>query len=377
MRARRMNARFHILTLCGLLATGRTAAADAGHCAVCGKPIEARVYLWEDKIAGDKRNICERCAALPACYLCSVPTGDDRTRLADGRVLCVRDRQFAVLDNSEAMRICQDIKAALERHFSRFTDFPETNVAVSVVDRINLIELFKLPGHDYGCPNVLGFTQIRTNESWRGYHVSLMSGLTKPLLKATCAHEFGHTWIFENVSPARRAQMTPDAREGFCELVSYLLMNALGEHTATALIRSNSYTRGHIDLFIEAERRFGFNEIVEWMKSGEDDSLRTNDLTRVRFLKAPERTHPPAKPVLAMPAAASSAPDQLRLQGVIWSKTRPVAMINGRAFGVNEEGEVRLGTSNVTVHCLVIREAEVEIQVTGARERQTLRLKGR
>jgi len=366
-----------ILALLNLLVVARAGAVDPGHCAICGKPIEQRVYIWEDKIAGDKRNTCEACAVLPACYLCGVPTGDDRTRLADGRVLCARDVKSAVLDDSAAIQICKDIKEALDRHFLRFTIFPETNVLVSVVDRINLIELFKMPGNDYGCPNVLGFTDSETNALGRGYHISLMSGLTKPVLKATCAHEFGHTWIFEHVAPARQAQMKTDAREGFCELVSYLLMNAQGEHTATALIRSNGYTRGQIDLFIEAERRFGFNDIVDWMKSGEDESLRANDLTRVRVLKTPERTDPPPEPVFVSPAAPAPAPDQLLLQGIIWSATRPVAMINGRGFEANEEGKVRLGASNVTVCCLVIREAEVELQVAGSNERHTLRLRKR
>ena len=139
-----------ILALLTVLVVGRAGAVDAGHCAICTKPIERRVYIWEDKLAGDKKNLCEACAVLPACYLCGMPTGDDRTRLTDGRVLCARDLKLAVLDNAEAIQICKEIKAALDRHYSRFTLFPDTNVAVAVVDRINLIELFKIPGHDYG-----------------------------------------------------------------------------------------------------------------------------------------------------------------------------------------------------------------------------------
>ena len=366
-----------ILAWFSLLATASGAAVEAGHCAVCRKPIEKQIYLWEDRLAGGKLNVCEACTVLPVCYLCGVPTGDDRTHLADGRVLCVRDVKSAVLDAAEALQICADIKGALDRHFSRFTVFPNTNVAVMVVDRINLIALFKTPGHDYACPNILGFTSPETNASGRSYRISLMSGLTKPELKATCAHEYGHTWIFENVPPARQAGLQPDAREGFCELVSYLLMDAQAEHAATALIRSNGYTRGHLDLFLEAERRFGFHEVVEWMKSGEDVALRADDLARVRRLRTPERTNPPGPPVLLMPAAPPPAPDQLTLQGIIWSKSRPTATINGRAFEANEEAKVRVGENNVVVRCLVIRENEVELQVAGSNERQTLRMRKR
>ena len=373
-----MKACFAILALCSVLVAGAAAAAVApGHCALCAKLIEQQVYLWEDKIAGDTKNLCEACAPLPACYLCSLPTRADRTLLADGRVLCARDTKLAVLDSSEALNICKAIQESLDRHFSRFTSFPEKNVAVTVVDRVNLIELFKIPGQDYGCPNILGFTKPETNAAGRSYQVSLMSGLTRPELKATCAHELGHTWIFENVSPARIARLQTDAREGFCELVAFLLMNAQRETTATALIRSNAYTRGQIDLFIAAEQRFGFNEIVEWMKAGEDDSLRADDLTRVRRLQASERTNAPAAQVFFPPAAPPPAPDKLLLQGIIWAKTRPMVMINGRTFVANEEGAVRLGATNVVLRCLVIRPDEVEIQVAGASEPQTLRLKGR
>lgn len=366
-----------ILALFSLLAAGRNAAAAPGHCAICAKPIERRFYIWEDKIAGDKQHTCEACSVLPACYMCGVPTGDNRTLLADQRVLCARDVKLAVLDEAQAIQICHDIKAELGRHFSRFTTFPETNVAVSVVDRINLIALFKVPGHDFGCPNILGYVSPETNAAGRVYHIRLMSGLTQPVLKATCAHEFGHTWIFENVAPARQASLKAEAKEGFCELVSYLLMAAQGETTATALIRSNGYTRGQVDLFLKAEHRFDFNEILAWMKSGEDPVLRADDLTRVRRLLTPERTNPPAPPIFTALAVAPPAPDRLSLQGILWSKKRPMPTINGRTFQVNEEGKVRLEASNVTVRCLAIREQEVEIQLNGANERQPLRLGNR
>jgi hypothetical protein len=81
--------------------------------------------------------------------------------------------------------------------------------------------------------------------------------------------------------------------------------------------------------------------------------------------------------VAFLPVGAQSAPDRLLLQGVLWAKTRPVAMINGRAFEANEVGQVRVGSSSVTIRCLIIREAEVEVQLAGSADRQTLTLKTR
>jgi len=364
-----------IVTMASL--TGRLVAAQ-DVCGICGGRLERVVYFLTDKVVGDKKEVCEKCARVTEiCYQCGLPTAADRMALADGRVLCARDGKSAVLDNAVALQICQETKDAQDRHFSRFTTFPETNVVVAMVDRVNLIELFKIPGNDYGCPGILGYTSQETNEFGRSYHISLMSGLTKSALKAVYTHELVHTWIFENVSPARQARMNPDAREGFCELVSYLLLNAQGERTETELIRSNDYTRGHIDLFIEAESRFGFNEIVDWMRHGEDSSLRANDLTRVRAVVSTARNKAPARPVYVAPSTSAQTFDQLTLQGITWSKTRPMAMINGQTFEPRDEVKVHLGDTNISVRCLSITEDSVLVQAAGSSESQTLKLKGR
>lgn len=358
------------------LMAGSAVAKDL--CAICGGRFERVAYFLTDKVAGERKEICEQCAHNSAiCYQCGLPTQDDRTTLADGRILCARDARSVILDESAALEICQEVKEGLDRHFARFTTFPETNVTVSIVDRVHLMSLFKVPGNDYACPNILGYTSQETNEMGRGFHISLMSGLMKPVLRATCAHEFTHAWISENVSPARQKRLRPDAREGFCELVSYLLMNLQGDREAAALIRSNGYTRGHIDLFIEAESRFGFNEIVDWMKHGEDDSLNSSDLGRVRAVVSSRRPDQVSKPLAVVPVAPPQTFDQLTVQGITWSKTRPMAMINGRTFEPRDEAKVRLGNTNVTLRCLAITQDSVVIQVAGAAELETLKFKAR
>ena len=59
--------------------------------------------------------------------------------------------------------------------------------------------------------------------------MSLMTGLPLAELKATCAHEYSHAWVGENVPKERRARLGRDAEEGFCELVAYLLMDSQGK----------------------------------------------------------------------------------------------------------------------------------------------------
>ena len=243
------------------------------------------------------------------------------------------------------------------------------------MDRVNIQELYKIVGNDYACPKMQGCIETKTNGPQLGFRISLLSGLPRDLLKVTCVHEYRHTWLTENL-PARRArQIGPDAVEGLCELVSYLFADAQNLQSARVSILGNFYTRGQIHLFREAERRFGFNEIVEWMKSGENELLRTSELDRVRLLLPAPAVKPSARVVFAAAAAPPPAPDKLVLQGITWSRTRPIAMINGRNFERNEEGKVRLNSGEVTIRCLAIREDEVDAILIGTNERQTWSLR--
>jgi hypothetical protein len=362
-----------ILVAVLVLTRGVLAAADK--CAVCGEVIEGTVYLWDDKVAGDKKRLCGKCVNLPRqCYLCSLPVLRDYTELPDGRVLCARDARAVVRNDEDAFQICREVKEALDRLFSRFIIFPETNVTLALADRVNLQQLFKTPGLDYVCPNVLGYIQTTTNSGRLTHAISLLSGLPRATLKATCAHEYTHAWVSENVPAGRKRTLDGDAEEGFCELVSYLLMESQGEEEEKKQIKANAYTRGQIHLFLDAEHRFGFNEIVEWMEYGDDGRLRKDDLGRVRQVTFPARTNPPAPFWLMPPVKPPPAPDRLILSGITWSKPRPMALVNGRNFEVQTQASVQVGKTNVTVRCLAIRENSVLLQIVDTGEQRELRL---
>ena len=352
--------------------------ADPNKCAICGGEFGATIYLVTDKVTREKIQICHDCSVLSEeCFICGLPVKKDFTKLPDGRFLCARDAKRAVLDEDEAKRVCAEVKEAVDRLFSRFINFPATNVDTVIVDRVNLQELFKFPGRDYQCPNVLGYIQSKTNSQGEIRHeISLMSGLPLDEFKAVCAHEFSHSWQFENVPPARKKTLGHDANEGFCELVAYLLMDSQHEEAAMKTIRANAYTRGQIDLFIEAEKRFGLNDILEWMKYGVDSLLHADDLNRVRNIELPP---PPAAPISLLPSYKPSAPapDVLMLRGISWTQHRPLAVINDRTFEAKEEGKVRIGKTNVTLRCLEIRTNSVIVQTQGSNEKLELFLQKR
>jgi hypothetical protein len=357
-----------------------TVAADADLCFVCGAPINGTFYRVEDKVTFQKRNVCKECeTSLPPCFVCGLPARPGLAgyqHVSDGRVLCSRDGATAVLQVDEGVKTCREVYDQISRLFARFITFPEKNVQVRMVDRVHLLELFKSAGNDYEGPNVWGFTQTRTEASRIEHQLSLLGAMPLRFFQSTCAHEYTHTWLNENLSPERRKTLSKDSEEAFCEMVAFLLMDSLGDEEAKTRILRNTYTRGQIDVFVAAERQQGFNNLVEWIKSGADDRLDRDDPNGVLKLASTRRAATPA-PIAYAPPAPTPPPQYLALKAVFWDQRHPTALINDHTFAPNEEAKVRLGNTNVTVRCLAIRQNSVQIQFAGTTQIQELSLKTR
>jgi hypothetical protein len=358
----------------------RAATSPADVCFVCGTALGETIYLVPDQVSGERRQVCAGCVALPqVCYLCGVPVKRELTELADGRVLCARDAKSVVLDEETARRLCRETREAMDRQFARFISFPETNLTLKMADRVSLLEFFRTPGHDVQCPNVLGYVQTRTNRGVIQHEMSLLTGLQPGILRATYAHECTHAWLAEHLTPKRAERLTGDALEGFCELVAYLTLGALGDAQTQQAILKNQYTRGQVSLLIEAEQRFGFNEVVEWIKQGEDNRLRAGEVERIRVLSQSDTAgvatgKAPAVPALT-PVSQVGAPTNysIVLQGITWAGQRSTAAINNRNFACGEEAAVSVGGTNLTIRCLEIRPDAVLIQRAGAKTTEELR----
>ena len=353
----------------------RPLAARGDICAVCGQPIAGTVYIVTDKVTGEKKLICGNCLRLPRCAICGLPVGEDGLKLPDGRHLCAREARTAVMTADAAQRVCAGVKDDLDRLFSRFTVFPD-NVDVSVIDRIDVDSMFSPDGNDFESPNLLGCVRPETAGQETRYKMRLMTGLPLTELKATCAHEYSHAWVGENVPKERRARLGRNAEEGFCELVAYLLMDSQQEEGQKKFILQNPYTRGQIDVFIAAEKRYGFDQVLDWMKYGEAAQLEAGHEDKLREVKMP-----PAKAAVGAPAIygrtnrPAPAPSVIKLDGVLWG-SRPVAIINGRSFLANDQGRVKVGNTNVLIRCLSIRQTVVHIRNVDSGREQELSLPG-
>jgi hypothetical protein len=347
-------------------------AAWAEDCSICGQPIMGRVYLWTDGVTHQQVEVCQTCNLLPPCFICGLPVKDG-VHLSDGRWLCARDSQNAVMDIDTVQRTFNQIHDYLDNLYSRFTSFP-TNVDVSVIDRVDVDSMFKMVGNSFESPDVLGVTEPITANGVKRYKISLLTGQPLPQLEEVCAHELSHAWVGENVSPERHARIERDAEEGFCEMMGYLVMDAMGEDGEKKRVLENAYTRGQVDLFIAAEQQYGFDEVLDWMQYGVTGRLEEGHLDEIRDVKMPVSQTVASfasRKIVASPPP--SAPSELQLQGIMWG-TMPSAIINGRSFFPGDEQKVPVGQTSVDIHCLNITKTAVQIRNLDSGKEEKLQL---
>jgi len=356
--------------------------ASGYFCEVCNKELGLSVYLCKDEITLKKKEVCSYCTyRMPACFLCSVPVYtniSDYLAFDDGRVLCKRDAATAVADGKEGGGISREVRDWMEREFSRFMDFPDTNYTLTMVDRPTLETSFKFPGRDWTCPDIWGTTQKLTNNGVVNFEVNILAGLPLALLKHTAAHELAHVWLMENVPPGRYRQLDRDANEGFCELLAWIVDETCPDADLKAYMRRNLYTRGQIDLYLDAHRRSGMNDIVDWLKYGVDKRLVAGEIGQITKVAMPVKTN--AVAATNGPGLITSAPvlpeyAAIILQGVTWSEKMPLALINGKTLAVNEEGRIKVGGTNLMIRCVAIERTLVRIQAGG--EERELKLPAR
>jgi hypothetical protein len=238
-----------------------------------------------------------------------------------------------------------------------------------LVDAREMARLYQMRGSLHDSTHTLGLTHTRQLGQGRWEHqIYLLNGLSRNRLLAICAHEFTHAWLHENLTPRRRLQ--PDTVEGFCELVAYKIMSERREELETRVILANDYTRGMVSVLVKADDNYRFYRVVEWMKTGLDDSLSATNAVRLLALQ----DAPPPSQLVWQPQTRTAVPATLTLKGISGKPGARFALINDRTFAKSELGRVRVGESNVTVRCLEILDDSVVIQINGAQDKTQLTL---
>jgi hypothetical protein len=340
------------------------AAETPKRCSICGVALGASYFNFTSPAYVDKMPACEACSKLKEhCAICRLPVPATARKLDDGRLFCERDFRAGVFDVNEARRTFEEVRRDVAGILAGYGILPERNITVTTASGAELRKLQQTLPSDHDGEGLLGLTRTEfSGHKAIRHQVNLITGLPRNRLSAVCAHEYTHAWLHENLAPERKLEK--DTVEGFCELIAYKLMVQRKEDLQKRIILENAYTRGQINAFVEAENQFNFHRIVKWVQTGVDEALFQTNKERALTLRIDDE---PAAAVWPPPAAVpTKVPNALMLKGISGTASRRFALINDATLMKNEEGKVRVGSSNVIVRCLDIRAASVLIQIRGA-----------
>jgi hypothetical protein len=378
---RRVNCSWASLAFILMLSLANLAFAY-DNCPVCGNLTGRTVYRMSRLGREDKVIICETCAKLETvCASCGIPVKRNYMRLADGRLLCNDDAKTAILTQDAADRIFDDVKREVQSTLAQLGSLPHHNISFILEAKARLDKTGGnlISAHDDR--TLLGLTRTtQTQENGREqfkHTIYALYGMTRERFMVVAAHEYGHTWLHENV----KRKLNQDTEEGFCDWVGYkIISNKNAPHEMKVLLESD-YSRGQLQAFIAAEKAHGFYHVMNWVKNGLDPELEEQRIERVLVLRdrssnlAVAEASPAALFASMATAAPRAKPTNLVLKGLSGSAARRFALINDGTFMANERGKVQLGDSNVVLHCLEIRNDSVIVQVSGEKGPRTLLLK--
>ena len=358
-----------------VLLAGAAPAGVGNNCEICGGPFAKTYYVVEDLVRQTKKHICEACSksktVCAACDLAVVPK--TMVKLEDGRILCELDAKGAILSEELARDIFQEVKREAQQILVHWPPLPDRNITVELVNRDQFVKEYRRRPGIEDPEKLLGLTRSRTKDETNfEHHIYLLNGVLRPQFEATCAHEYVHTWLNEHEKRGRK--LDKDSEEGVCELISYKYLAARTQTNEMNRILASSYTRGQIEALVAVEQKYPFHRLVAWIHEGVDSWLDKDKLERVLELK--KAVAPPTEDFAWAPNVPVPVPDKLVLKGISGGAARRFALINDRTFGKDEELKVRVGTSNVVVRCLEVREKSVLIRVKGQNDATELFLRG-
>ncbi|MBI5802628.1 MAG: hypothetical protein HZA92_18135 [Verrucomicrobia bacterium] len=326
-------------------------------CVVCDKsPLVGKYFIHNQT-----NNICADCEKLPArCSLCGLPVKEATTKTTDGRLFCRADAPNVVVAGDEARQLFALARGELSTLSEGSLVLRSPEVAVQLVD----VDYWNAKaGSD--TPNALhrlGFSVSRPVGGGFAHNVILISGQLRNTTLSTCAHEFAHLWLNENVNPDRK--LDPDTREALCELFAFKLAARRNDTNEIARIKQNPYTKGVILSAIEFEAREGLPGVVSWVRTGAEAGLPTaaGSATAATPLSGPMRElRPPTPPAI-----------KLELRSLLRTSRRTVAIINGERFEPGSELSMLIDGKRQLVRMEEAQANAIIVTVDGVR--QTLQL---
>ena len=326
-------------------------------CIVCGKgPLTGQVWLHP------RGPVCDDCHKLEnRCSLCGLPVrdGDGSVKTGDGRFICKFDKPNAVLDVAAARDIFANTRQDVVDLYGRGFRLKYPDVTVNLFD----VDYWSEQGRTNGLDKY-GFASTRRTPGGECTHeVVLLSGELRPEMTATAAHEYTHLWINEN-RPANRV-IDADTVEAICELTAYKLMQKMNLPEMQKKILENPYTRGKIKTLVELAQRYDTDYVLAWVKHGRTATLEEDAGVSVQASPPPLPEYSYVPPPL---------PQTLKFSGLLTIGNVHKAVINGMAFAVGDQNQIKLRNKTVLVRCREIQDAAVVLQLDESPGRVTLKL---
>lgn len=180
-------------------------------CEICGNPLTHWVSVNEHRY-------CASCAQLPRCLNCRLPGADNR--LADGRHICSRSLETAIVDQKQADKLFRQAREDIFAFLNLRTGHPihfflrDAGTFAALVGKQSFTE----QGY-YQASETHRVRRGVTSVVSGNYTIYVLSALSPPLFRNTVAHELAHD-IGHDLYPAIRKK---EDVEGFAEYVSALM----------------------------------------------------------------------------------------------------------------------------------------------------------
>ena len=339
-------------------AAGVAAAGETNYvCIVCGKgPLTGQIWLHP------RGPICVDCEKIQEhCSICGLPVkdGDGHIKTADGRFICKFDKASAVLTLDQAKALFDQTRDDVVDLYGRSFALKDTDVTVNLFD----VDYWSEKGQANSL-HKFGFANTRKTAAGHCTHeVIMLSGRTREELLPVAAHEYTHLWINENRPDSH--VIDGDTIEGICELTAYKLMVQKKLPAMQKRILENPYTNGKIKTLIAVEREGGTDYVLNWVKKGPAETF-DDDATLAPIPAPVERSAPFIAAPVPLPAA-------LKFSGLLTIGKNRRAVINGVAFAVGDQKQIKLRNKTVLVRCHEIQNDAVVLQLNESPDRITMK----
>ena len=185
------------------------AAPSYAKCAHCGNV--KFVSLQAKNGSGKLMPLCYKCAQLPRCAYCQMPS---EVESGGGDRLCRDCARDCIKEKDEAEKVMKDVRQVLSAKFKMISKH-------KIIYELGTRKELNLEAD--GEHNELGWFDPKTVRNKPQYTIRILTGLPRDVFRAVGAHELAHDWMDETLP---HLMDKPEIREGFAEFVAWSFSKA-------------------------------------------------------------------------------------------------------------------------------------------------------